>query len=385
MRENKKIRPWSFVRNGDLFFQLYDDGIDITQSIPSYISNLEYDFSASAAADFKNVGLLKKSSTGRDFIRLGLPVSMQRLETIDRYAQFLHLSAVLSRDVVGVLPNQIEEIIDLCAKAQAVLNGNITIAPALEHDFLELVNLLQSRTSVPLRDLGVEGSLCIGVSHADSDFDIVLYGEKNYKELLAFFSDAKQAVDGTRIEMFSNSEYGFGTIYEARKRYMPFSENEMINHESRKITGFIKSGDTHRKFSIVGILDSNDDMRKSYASKYRLTSRYTPLGVVTASGTVCCDLWGDFRPSIYDLEDVSFLEMPQSSFSRSISESIGYVIDNIGNYYSHCKTGEKIECRAMLEAEISTNGERTGQYRLHLNNWDNHIENRFYLKTKLDT
>lgn len=384
MQKNKKIRPWSFVRNGELLFQLYDDGVDINQDTPSYVSNLEYDFSANAVENFSDVGLLKKSSNGTPFVRLGLPVPMKGLAKVGRYAPFLRMSTVLNRNVVSVHPDQIEGVIDLCEKAQDVLSGSIEIAPNLKRDFLELVNVLQQRTSIPISSLGVEGSLCVDVSHADSDFDIVLYGEKNYKDLLAFFSDARSATIGTRIEMFSNSEYGFRTIYNARKRYMPFSEKEMINHEARKVTGFIKSGDTHRKFSIVGILDLGDDMRSAYVSKYRMTSRYKPLGIVTATGTICCDLWGDFRPSIYDLEDVSFLDAPSPGFPRSIADNVKYIIDNIGNYYSHCKTGEKMECRAMLEAEISEDGEHTGLYRLHLNNWDNHIENKFFLKTMLD-
>lgn len=42
--------------------------------------------------------------------------------------------------------------------------------------------------------------------------------------------------------------------------------------------------------------------------------------------------------------------------------------------------GKKIECKATLE-KINTKGSKNYFYRLNLNNWDDHIENEFYLKT----
>jgi predicted nucleotidyltransferase len=363
------IRPWSFVKSGSCLFQLYDDGID---SDGLFVSNLEYDLNS----ENKAYGRLRESN-GAKYLRFGLGISIKSLIT-SVYTKYLVKSPRLSREVIAVKEKDISEIIDLTEKTKEIVAGTLKVAPEVYTDFSLLLDFL-SESGIDISLLGVEGSLLAGLTNSESDLDLILYGENNYKKFLDLFHQNKKWPKD--VELFLDSEFGKRTIYDARKHYSPLSQKEMVFHESRRPTGFIKRSGGMRKFSIVGLLDKDDIMRKEAVKTFSLDKTFRFIGVGTVRGIISSDQFAPFRPSFYSTNQcvtVSDTIVPQEKI-----KNIKYIVDYLGNFYLHCQTNEKFECRASIE-EIIINNKSTGEYRLNLNHWDDHLKNGFYLKTIID-
>lgn len=360
------IRPWSFVRVKKLLFQIYDDGID---SPGVFVCNLEYDFGGTNEL----YGKLKKNKGGV-YLRIGLGTPIADIEN-STYSKYLFSSPRLSKKVFSVKNSKSLEIIDLTEKTQKVISGSLKTNPLVLTDFLFLNNLL-SELKVDVSFLGVEGSLLAGTTNAESDLDLVLYGEKTYNKFLNLFERGEFLCQ--HLEPFLDSRFGRATIYAARKHYSPLSEKEMIFHESRKPTGFLKKSGGMRKFSIVGILDSQESRRGEAVKIFNLEKTYKLISVATIRGRIASDTFGRFRPSFYSVKNCVSEDVLR--LSKEEIANIEYVVDYLGNFYLQCKEGEWFECRGSIE-ELILDGVGSGRYRLNINHWDDHIKNKFYLKT----
>ena len=365
------IRPWVFIKSGSCLFQVYDDGIDTNNGL--YVSNLEYDLST----DNQIFGRLQNSNN-LEYVRFGLGVPIHSLIN-SSYSRYISDSPKLLRQVFAVKDSEILEVIDLVKSAKDIVHKSARICSEVSADFLFLFDLLL-KSGINVDSLGVEGSLLAGLTNQESDLDLVLYGENNYKIFLNFYNENNDWP--ISIEPFHSSEFGRQTIYNARKYYSPLSKKEMIFHESRKPTGFIKNAGIIRKFSIVGILDTEDSLRKEATEIFYLNQSFKFIDICTVRGIISSDKFSLFRPSFYGVDKCISIYLPERISNEKLSH-IKYIVDYLGNFYLHCKINERFECRATIE-EIIVDGKETGQYRLNLNHWDDHIRNGYYLKTIID-
>jgi len=368
------IAPWVYVKTVDnVYLQVYDLGID-NQLHDEYIANLEYIIDGAHVPP--QLTLPKKvSPEGVAFYRAGLRTSVQDL--IDNgYSNYVNFSPTLSRNVNTVKKNQIISYIDPRQITEAILSKKLSHYSSVYNDFTFLITKIVEESNISVSCIGVEGSLVVGVTNEQSDLDLVVYGQENYNKVLRVLPTIAQRY-ASKIELFQDSQWGNNTIYNARKGYLPFTKEEMVFHESRKMSsGFFKGREFFRKFAFVGLLDEDDSLRQSQDVKFFKGFNFKPLGISTVRGFVSNDIFRAFRPSIYGTMDT----IVEDKVCTSASGKIVYIIDYISNFNLMCLSGEQFECRAMVE-EIYSNDHFTGTYRLSLNHWDNHLLNGFYLKT----
>lgn len=326
------MRPWIFFRIRNDFFQVYDDGIEPENPI----SNLEYSILDQSNLDRKKglIGTLKKIKD-KTYLRIGLAVKVTDIFESD-YRKYINFSKKINRRVICFGKNKIEQYIDLVEIKNKIVNNEINLNEVVLKDFNYLLNTLTS-ADVDTSNLGVEGSLLMNLENENSDFDLVIYGSEKYLDFLSKFQKLEDPTGN--IERFSVSDFGRRTIFNARKHYSILSEEEMVFHESRRPTGFINLSGKNRKFSIVGIIDQNEDLRKEMNNKFLLDSSFSKIGFITISAEVQSDTYAVFRPSFYPVKNVNILN---KSFNLNIDCSkIKYIVDYIGNSYLQCKNGEK--------------------------------------------
>lgn len=359
--------PWLYVRTKDnVVFHIYDFGIDANP-----IVNLEYIFPGTYGEN--EFDFLKKTShLNSTFYRCGLRVKVNDYANT-QLSKYIGFSQSLGRLVNRVNFSEIVEKIDSRVITQKFIDNPSIFPETLRIDLLKLFEIISQIDKNIFKNLGMEGSTSFNVVNEDSDLDLVVYGQENFNMILQELPGlVKKSSD---IEMFSDSEYGHNTLYNARRWYLDLSEKEMINHECRKIMGFIKNNGKFRKFSIVGILNQDDEIFKNREEIYQLySSKYEPLGICEAIGEITYDEDSGFRPSLYGIK-VNNLKFP----TAIPKEKIKYIVDFIGTFHLQCKIGEKFKCKGYLDKVTGNNGEEF--YRIIISHWDDHIENKFYLKT----
>lgn len=248
----------------------------------------------------------------------------------------------------------------------------------MKRDLFHVINLLQHTISSDiLESLGIEGSLAFGLAHKYSDIDIIVNGQKSFEQIKKIW---KEIVHNDQYMVsLENLPTCQKELIDDRQFFIPYNESEILFHELRKNYAYIVNQDIHRKINIVGKLNSNDQLYNQRKTKYYDNFSFKPIGLCNIKGVTVDDQLGNYIPSIYDTK--LFQLQPLSNLNKDISpKNVSYIIDYIGSYYMHLKKGEVFESVGMLE-EIYKNGETTGKYRLSLNPWDGHIENRMFLKT----
>lgn len=366
MENNKTIPDWSYILDSNnLISQCFSKEL---HNETSFISTLEYFF------DYNNsLNIPKKEINGKSFYRLGIKYSTEDLKNIN-LKDYVCYNEKLNRELPTIQYRDIQRIVTPEEQLQKILTNELYVNNHTKNDLIHYLKVLKKYFSIGLiNEIGVEGSLAFEVSTSASDIDLLINGKDNFWNL---YKEWDNIVDSDkRLIKLNQSANAQKQMFNNRKMYIPYSKEDIIFHEGRKMFSYIMNDKTIRKINIVAKLSENEKAYNERFKKYFENYSFIPLEVCTIEGVVENDNYGYYIPSIYDIK-VNYIK----SNNNIDLKQIKYIIDYIGNYYMHVFNGEKFRCRGMIE-QICKNGIVLDSYRVSLNPWDNVYGEKMFLKT----
>ena len=163
-----------------------------------------------------------------------------------------------------------------------------------------IIDIMNTELGIPIEDIGIEGSILVGVYQENSDIDIVVKGYSSVNKLRYNFAQLREH---PQIKLYDESDLGL--IFSRRKRYASFNSlEEMLDQEKRRTVGLING----RRFWMQPIAGSNYLEKKDGRRLYRIETLNTVAKVVDARYsflwpayyTLRNDHYGTIRLECYD-------------------------------------------------------------------------------------
>ncbi|OLS15556.1 MAG: DNA polymerase beta domain protein region [Promethearchaeota archaeon CR_4] len=212
------------------------------------------------------------------------------------------------------------------------------ISPAAKNA-RDLANLFQSRVPDP-SEVGVTGSILVGLDAADSDYDLVVYGQSNCRSLFStmdsLFSREKELMKYTFADMPAR--------YQFRAAGSGVSIEQFSFHELRKThQGRFRNMDFFLRY-----VQYPEEAGVDFAS-----TRFSKLGPVQITGVVEDDSLALFTPCAYRVT-VSSIDghIPSQTNLQMITEIVSFR----GRFCEQLAAGEYFRGQGILEQVETRNG-----------------------------
>jgi len=207
----------------------------------------------------------------------------------------------------------------------------------LEKEAVEFIQLLQSSADVKLENMGISGSILVGLHTESSDIDVIIYGRENCLSVHAALERVMKKGGGPILRY---SLKDLEKLYEFRSKdtWMPLEEFMRI--EQRK---FMQGKFRGRDFFMRFILDW-DEVDEEYGDRI-----YIPSGYAKIKARIIDDSDSIFTPCRYLIDDVKILEGPKIS-------SLEEIASFRGRFCEQAKKGERVIAQGKVEKIIEKDG-----------------------------
>jgi predicted nucleotidyltransferase len=205
----------------------------------------------------------------------------------------------------------------------------------VEHDAVDFITLLREASHIAVANMGVSGSILVGLHTAKSDIDVTIYGRANgfiLRDTLKALLREEKGVKAYDRDFLRRR-------YAIRQRNTPVSVQDYVFHESRK--------------SSQGTFKGRDFFLRYVKDWHEVTERYGDAiyrtrGYTTIMGRVLDDAESLFTPCTYPLGDVEVLE--------GTAAPITEVASFRGRFCEQAVRGEWIVAQGKLE-RVSRKGQ----------------------------
>ena len=215
----------------------------------------------------------------------------------------------------------------------------------VERRSIEFVNFLSGSAEVPISNIGISGSILVGLFSKISDIDIIIYGINN---CIAVYDGLKRLLNEGRSIKPYDPDF-LSKLHEIRHKDTGVSLRDYVFNERRKsFQGFFKG----RDFFVRYVKDWND-INEKYGETIYKTVGYSKIKAV-----VIDDSDAIFTPCTYSLDNVEVIEGEEYTPIREVASFRG-------RFCEQAKTGEKILAQGKLER---VEGKGMSYYRLLLGN-----------------
>ena len=249
-----------------------------------------------------------------------------------KYPKYLFFDTVAARELQGVPTNCVNQVYQPSERLQVLRNKE-------QHDSLEatvvsFADRLQREAQVKAGDLGISGSVQIGLHIPESDVDLIVYGRK-----------ASRAVQSAlqRIHLSEDSEikgYQLDTYHPVyRLRWagsgIPFETMFQVDGP-KSMHGVVKD---HHYF-VRAVLDW-DEVEERYGDR-----RYQPLGHARATCCIVDDRDNLFTPCRYEVDEVKWIEGIRADDLREI-------VSFRGRFNEQVRQGEEVIVQGKVESVVA--------------------------------
>lgn len=217
----------------------------------------------------------------------------------------------------------------------------------LENQALQFVELLKETANVSWNQLGISGSILIGLHMPTSDIDPVVYGSESCRKAYAAL---KFLLEDKKSPVKPYSRDGLKRLFDFRSKDTVTSFEDFVRTESRKVL----QGTFMRRDYFVRFVKDWNEIEEEYG-----TIRYKSVGYARIKATVVDDSEMIFTPCRYKISDVEFIE-------GTCAESIEEIVSFRGRFCEQAKNGETVVAQGKVE-RVQKLGERE-HYRLLLGN-----------------
>lgn len=218
------------------------------------------------------------------------------------------------------------------------LISNIELLDETQRCALKLALILSYKSCVPLKKLGISGSIMVDLHKDDSDIDIIVYGSKESFKVIEVL---RELFNEGILRKYSMEEYK--RLYVFRKAYKVLDLKAFVKHERRKLfQGMFRN----REFFIRFIEDLSGKKPYGYY-------RYRSLGEITAKARVVDDSHSIFTPVKYIIDNVKIIEVKakHTISPRNITEIVSFR----GRFCQQVFKGENIIVKGKIEAVLENN------------------------------
>jgi hypothetical protein len=166
----------------------------------------------------------------------------------------------------------------------------------LETQALQLVETLNDAADVSWRNLGISGSIMVGLHKSSSDIDPIAYGSENCRKL---HSALKSLLQDKESLMKPYTAKELKALFDFRSKDTVTSLEDFLRTESRKVL----QGKFMNRDYFIRFVKSWDEVEKRYGA-----IRYTNEGYARIKATVIEDFEAIFTPCCYGIDDIKVLE-----------------------------------------------------------------------------
>jgi predicted nucleotidyltransferase len=208
----------------------------------------------------------------------------------------------------------------------------------IQDDAAAFAELLQRTAGILRSDVGVTGSLLIGLQTKQSDLDIVVFGARECRK--AYRALQRLLKNGSRDEIRRLDARGMQELYAQRALDTRMDFRKFAEAEERKVNqGVFQS----RPYFIRFVKETLET-----GAGYGLR-RYTPLGRAAIEATIADDEDAIFTPCRYGLSGVRAL---QGEPIRDLREIVSFR----GRFCEQARRGERVTAEGTLERVKSDRG-----------------------------
>jgi len=199
------------------------------------------------------------------------------------YPDYLHYSPVLDAYLHAVDINRIVKHHQPKQRLQQIIQANQQ--DKIERDLFRLCGLLQQQ-GLDLTQIGITGSLLVGVQKQSSDIDLVCYGRAVFHQCRAI---TRELIEQEKLQELNDNDWQ--QSYQRRSCELSFAD--YVWHERRKTNKAVING---RKFDLNFI----DELKRSEATSYQ------KCGVITLQCTVIDDTHAFDYPAEFKIDHEQF-------------------------------------------------------------------------------
>ncbi len=168
------------------------------------------------------------------------------------HPDYLHYSPVLDAHLHAVAINRIVKHHQPKQRLQQIMQANQR--DAIEHDLFQLCDLLQQH-GLDLTQIGITGSILVGVQKQSSDIDLVCYGRAVFHQCRAI---TRELIEQGQLQELNDNDWQ--ESYQRRSCELSFAD--YVWHERRKTNKAVING---RKFDLNFI----DELKRSETTSYQ--------------------------------------------------------------------------------------------------------------------
>jgi predicted nucleotidyltransferase len=207
-------------------------------------------------------------------------------------------------------------------------------ADVLEESALALVETLRAAAGVARSALGLTGSLLFGLHNADSDIDIVVYGDVESRAVHRALGDLLDT-PGAPVRRPRGEE--LDAIHAVHRDETPLSPSDFVRLQAAKVN----EGRFGGRAYFVRFVKRPEEVRERYGDP-----RYEPAGRALLKARIRDDADALFTPCRYIVDDVVFVE---GEAAAELLEIVSFR----GRFADQARRGETVVAQGELETVIS--------------------------------
>jgi hypothetical protein len=200
----------------------------------------------------------------------------------------------------------------------------------VEADALKFAGLLKKNAGVSWSQLGVSGSVLVGLHTSSSDIDLTIYGSKNCHRIYATLKSLMQQKDSP-VKRYTPEELKRLFQFRSKDTLMPFED--FLRTESRKV---LQGTFKQRDYFIRCVKDWNE-IDENYGRV-----RYKSLGYARIQATVTDDSETIFTPCSYKIADVKVVK---GVHVKPLNEIVSFR----GRFCEQARNGETVIAQGKVE------------------------------------
>jgi hypothetical protein len=217
----------------------------------------------------------------------------------------------------------------------------------VEMDALEFAEFLKKNVSVSWSNLGISGSLLVGLHKSSSDIDPIVYGSENCRKVYSTLKSLLQRKDSPAKPYTLNE---LKRLFDFRSKDTVMSFEDFLRTESRKIL----QGMFKRRDYFVRCVKDWSEIDERYGKV-----RYKSIGYARIKAKVTDDSEMIFTPCRYKVADVKILEGIHA-------EPIEEIVSFRGRFCEQARNNETVIAQGKVE-KVQRQGEKE-YFRLLLGN-----------------
>lgn len=263
-----------------------------------------------------------------------------------RHPQYLVYNSVFDEKLCEVPVDAVKKQFKPAEKLQELRRSDSL--DMLESLALQLAKLLKQTASIPWSEIGISGSIMVGLHTPGSDIDPVVYGSENCRRV--YFA-LKKLLNDKHEPFKPYTRKDLKALFGFRSKDTIMSYENFVRTESRKV---MQGKFSERDYFIRFVKDWSE-ISEMYGDV-----RYVNVGYARVKATVVDDSESIFTPCIYKVSDVQVREGPQM---RSIEEIASFR----GRFCEQARKGEVVVAQGKVERVTDTRENRE-YFRLLLGN-----------------